>query len=157
MPDLRQDAVTDWLTVLDPARKDDDWPPPVRPIETEADAPGLLEELGRLLERFGDGESELLAAALSSPPLVAEVRSVLAQTGAARTFRILHWFGDERSLAEPHLLVTALTEGGTAEARALRAAIAAFTRRTLLARLFATDRLAALREATESAMPEQVS
>lgn len=154
MPDLQQDAVTEWLTALDPARPDDAWPPAIRALETEAEAPGLFEDLGHLLDQFGPDETEVLAAALRAPPLAIALRAVLAQAGAARVFRVLHWLGDEGDLAQPHLVVAALTEGGSHEARALRAAIAAFTRRTLLNRLFAPDRLAALMDATQTAMTE---
>lgn len=154
MPDLRQDAVTDWLAALDPGRGEDDWPPPVRALETQSDMPTLFENLGSLLDQFEPGEMETLAAALRSSPIVTPLRATLAQTGAARLFRILHWLGDEGTLAAPHLLVASLTEGGTPDARALRAAIGAVTRRTLLARLFAPDRLAALQAATEIAMKD---
>jgi len=154
MPDLRQDAVREWLTALDPARADDAWPPAIRALETEAEAPDLFKDLGHLLDQFAPNETEALAAALRAPPLAVALRAVLAQAGAARVFRVLHWLGDERDLAQPHLVVAALTEGGSHEARALRAAIAAFTRHTLLNRLFAPDRLAALLDATQTAMTE---
>ena len=100
--------------------------------KAEADAPELFEDLGHLLDQFGPGETEMLATALRSPPVAAELRAALAQAGAGRVFRILHWLGDERALVAPHLVVAALTEGSTQEARALRAAIGAFTRRVLL-------------------------
>ena len=67
MPDLRQDAVTEWLTALDPADDRDHWPPAVRALETEADAPELFEDVGHLLDQFGPGETEMLATALRSP------------------------------------------------------------------------------------------
>jgi hypothetical protein len=51
-------------------------------------------------------------------------------------------------------VVTALVEGDTAEARALRASIAALTRRAQLRRLFAPERVAALRAASEIALKE---
>jgi hypothetical protein len=154
MPDLRQDVVTEWLASLEPTRATDAWPSPLRALETEADAPALFEELGHLLDQFGPDETEALTGAVRAPPLVVAMRGVLAQAGAARLLRILHWLGDERGLAQPHLVVAALTEGGAPEARALRAAVAAFTRRTLLDRLFAPDRLAALQGATQTAMTE---
>ena len=154
MPDLRHDAVTEWLTALDPACAPDAWPPAIRALETEAEASGLFEDLGHLFDQFAPGETEVLAEALRVPPLAVALRAVLAQAGAARIFRVLHWLGDECRLAQPHLVVAALTEGGSHEARALRAAIAAFTRRTLLNRLFAPDRLAALLDATQTAMTE---
>ena len=154
MPDLRQDVAIAWLAELDPDRPGDAWPPAVRAIETGSDAPGLLQELGAALDRFASGEVEALAAAMRAPPLSSELRRVLAQTGSARTLRILHWFGDEGRLAEPHLLIGALTEGGMPEAAALRAAIAASARRMLLGRLFAEERLAALAAVTEIALQE---
>jgi hypothetical protein len=154
MPDLRRDAVTGWLATLDPARRDEDWPPAVRALETQSDAPSLFKDLGHLLDQFEVGEMETLAAALRSHPVAVPLRAILAQSGAGRVFRILHWLGDECAIAEPRLLVAILTEGGSLEARTLRAAITAVTRHALLARLFAPDRLAALQAATETAMTE---
>ena len=45
MPDLEQAAVVEWLTVLRPAAAND-WPPPVRAIETEGDHAERLQALG---------------------------------------------------------------------------------------------------------------
>jgi hypothetical protein len=153
MLDLQQAAVIDWLNVIDPARPESEWPPAVRLIETEAGAPELFEDLGRLLNEFGNDRSDALARTLRTDEPAHLLRDILAQVGAARLFRLLHWLG-ERDVFESHLIVAALLEGASDEARALRAAIAAFTRRALLVRLFAPDRLAVLQSATEIALKE---
>jgi hypothetical protein len=153
MPDLGENAVAEWLADVDPAREPDAWPPALRALETESDAPGLFEDLGRVLEQFEPDEMEALVKMLLLPSVVADLRAALAQAGAGRVFRILHWLG-ERDVAEPHSVVAALTEGSTQEARALRATISAFTQRCLLTRIFAPDRLAALHAATDTALKE---
>lgn len=153
MPNLQQNTVTDWLVAIHPARSQSEWPPSVRPIETQDEAPELLGELGNLLSRFGDGQLEELSRALRTQVLASPLRETLVQLGAARLFRLLHWLG-EREVPDSHLVVAALVEGNSDEARALRGAITAFMRRILLTRLFAPDRLAALQAATETALKE---
>ena len=153
MPNLHQNAVIDWLVGIQPARSQSEWPPSVRPIETQDDAPELLGELGNLLSQFGDDQLQDLSRVLRTQVLTNPLRETLAQLGAARLFRLLHWLG-EREIPDSHLVVAALVEGNSGEAHALRSAITAFTRRTLLTRLFAPDRLAALQAAAETALKE---
>lgn len=155
MPNLQQNAVTDWLVAIHPARSQSEWPPSVRPIEMQDEAPELLGELGELLSPSGDDHIKELSRALRSHVLLSLLRETLAQLGAARLFRLLHWLG-EREVPDSHLFVAALVEGNSDEARALRSAISAFTRRVLLTRLFAPDRLAALQAAAETALKDAV-
>jgi len=55
MPDLEQAAVAEWLTALRPAAANE-WPPPVRAIETQADHAERLQALGSLLDEIAPGE-----------------------------------------------------------------------------------------------------
>ncbi len=153
MLNLEQHAATDWLTDVLPARPTAEWPPAVRPIELDGEAPTLLAELGQALETFQDDQRDLLGQHLRSQPVASLLRDVLAQLGAARQFRLLHWLG-ERGLKESPLIAAALTSGNSAEAQTLRAAIRAYARRGLLDRLFAADRLTALQAATTTAFQE---
>ena len=87
MLDLRPSAVTDWLLAIQPARTDQDWPPPIRPIESAADA--LFDELSDALGLHHDDDGRQLAEALADPATAALLRSVLAQLGAARMLRLV--------------------------------------------------------------------
>jgi hypothetical protein len=153
MPNLEQYAVTEWLTALRPAAAAHEWPPPIRAIETEADNPERLQALGSILDQLARGELETLAAALKEPTLRDDLRAVMAQLGAARMMRLLHWLA-EIDLPGCPTVISALAGGDDATGHALRAAIAAITRRALLRRIFAPDRIAALHAACETALEE---
>jgi hypothetical protein len=153
MLNLEEPAVTAWLAAIHPARQTADWPPAVRPIETQTGAPQLLAEIGHVLGGLNDTAVDALTTDLRTGEGATDLRDILAQTGAARLLRILHWLA-ELSIADTHLVVAALTEGDGPEARALRAAINAVTRRALIARIFAPDRIAVLQTITERAFAE---
>src|SRR5271165_1109329 len=146
MPNLEQNAVTEWLTALRPAVANE-WPPPIRAIETEADNSERLQTLGSILDQLARGELEILSTALKEPTLRYDLRAVMARLGAARLMRLLHWLA-EIDLPDCHTVISALVGGG----HALRAAIAAVTQRALLRRIFAPDRIAALHAACETAL-----
>ena len=149
MPNLEQHTVTEWLTELRPAASRE-WPPPVRAVETEADNPERLKAFGSLLDQLAKGDLQDFSAALREAPLRDDLRAILAQLGAARLMRLLHWFA-EIDLPSCDAVISTLVGGDDANGRALRAAIAAVTRRALLRRIFAPDRIAALRTACEAA------
>jgi hypothetical protein len=149
MPDLEQHAITEWLTELRPAASRE-WPPAVRAMETEADNPERLKAFGSLLDQLAKGELQDFSAALREAPLRDDLRAILAQLGAARLMRLLHWFA-EIDLPGCDAVISTLVGGDDANGRALRAAIAAVTRRALLRRIFAPDRITALRTACEAA------
>jgi hypothetical protein len=153
MLDLEQSAVINWLNAIDPERPGNAWPPAVRPVEQQADAPALLTDLGRLLDGLGNDGAADLGRELRVPTVSHQLRDVIAQLGAARLFRLLHWLG-ELEIEGSHLVVAALIEGDAQQAQALRIAILAHARRVLLGRIFAPERLAALRAATETALQE---
>ena len=133
MLDLEQSAVTDWLRAVHPSGPV--WPPPVRPIETEGEAPALLAALGRVLSEQAAGSPDRLFNLLTAPDLRVELQRVLAQLGVARLLRILAF------LPQAHIQVAALVEGASPDAQALRAAIAATGREVLLERLFGVARV----------------
>jgi hypothetical protein len=128
-------------------------PPAIRPIEAVADAPQAFEELGQTLDELSNDNLEVVSLAIRTTQLRYDLRAVIARVGAARLLRLLHWFV-EQEVPDCNAVVAALVEGDTAEARALRAAIAALTRRAQLRRLFAPERIAALQAASETALKE---
>ena len=151
MPNLEQHAVTEWLIALRPAAATGEWPPPIRAIETEADNPERLQALGSILDQLSQGELEILSTTLREAPLRDDLRAVMAQLGAARLMRLLHWLA-EIDLPGCHAVIPALIGGDDGNGAVLRAAIAAVTRPALLRRIFAPDRIAALQIACETAL-----
>jgi hypothetical protein len=150
MPNLEQHAVTEWLTALRPAAATE-WPPPIRAIETEADNAERLQALGSILDELIPEEVRDLSTALREAPLRDDLRAVMAQLGAARLMRLLHWLA-EIDLPDCPTVISTLVGGDDATGDALRAVTAAVTRRALLHRIFAPDRIAALQIACETAL-----
>jgi hypothetical protein len=149
MPNLEQHAVAEWLTALNPTAASA-WPPPFRMVETAADNLQRLRALGSRLDQFAPGELTILPGALSQPPLRDDLRNVIAQLGAARLLRLLHWLA-ESDIPNCPAAIAALVDGHDATGAALRAAIAAVTRPALLRRIFAAERIAALDAASAGA------
>jgi hypothetical protein len=149
MPNLEQHAVAEWLTALNPTAAST-WPPPIRMVETAADNPQRLQALGFRLDQLTPDRLTVLPAALSQPPLRDELRAVVAQLGAARLLRLLHWLA-ESDIPDYPAAIAALVDGDDATGAALRAAIAAVTRPALLHRIFAAERIAALDAASAGA------
>ena len=153
MPNLEQHAVAEWLTELRPIAASNEWPPPVRTIETEKDNPERLRVLGSLLDQLAQRDLQDLSAVLRGAPLRGDLRAILAQLGAARLMRLLHWLA-EIEIADCHAVIATLVAGDDATSNALRAAITAVTRRALLRRIFAPDRIAALKIACQTGFEE---
>jgi hypothetical protein len=149
MPNLERHAVSRWLAELLPDIDPNDWPPTLRAIETAAGHPERLQILGNALDQLASEELQ----AISEPPIRDDLRAVLAQLGAARLMRLLHWLG-QHNISGSQGMIAALVAGDDADGRALRAAIAAVTRRALFARIFAHDRIAALEAACHAAFTE---
>jgi hypothetical protein len=150
MPNLEQHMVTEWLTELRPAASRE-WPPAVRAVETQADNPERLQAFGFLLDQLAERDLRDFSAALREASLRDGLRAVMAQLGAARLMRLLHWLV-EIDLPGCDAVISALVGGDDTTGHALRAAIAAVTRRALLRRIFAPDRIAALHAACETAL-----
>ena len=152
MPDLERRAVIAWLAEVRPDTAGHDWPPAIRSVETSLDALDRLALIGRLLDSVPDDALPELAALLQGQALDS-MRAIMAQLGAARALRIVHWLG-ERDLPNSHLVLAALIEGDDADCNALRATLAAVTRRAVVQRLFSAERIAALEAACEVAFKE---
>ena len=143
MPSFEQQAVTGWLAELRPDDDDATWPPAIRPIETTRRASEQLATLGRTLDDLVPADLPRFRDALRDGPLRSELRSAMAQLGAARSLRLLHWLA-EVDLPGCHDVIASLTQGEDAGARALRETIEAVTRAATVRRMFAPDRIAAL-------------
>ena len=150
MPNLEQDAVTEWLTALRPV-SGSEWPPAIRAIESEADNAERLQVLGSILDELASGKLQGLSTALRQAPMRDDLRAVMAQLGAARLMQLLHWLA-EIDLPDRLIVISTLLGGDDSNSAALRAAIAAVTRRALLRRMFAPDRIAALHAACQTAL-----
>src|SRR5260370_31268651 len=94
MPNLEQYAVSEWLTSLSAAGATGEWPPPIRAIETEADNSERLQALGSIFDELIPEELRHLSTALREAPLRNDLRAVMAQLGAARLMRLLHWLAE---------------------------------------------------------------
>ena len=142
MPNFEQRTVTDWLEEL---RSDDQssWPPAMRPIELEGRSPEHLVRLGVVLDSLAPTDLPRLREALHGAPLMVELRAVMAQLGAARTLRLLHWLA-EVDMPDCAEIIACLTQGQDSGARALRATIEAVTRAATVRRMFAPERITAL-------------
>src|SRR5207245_1371756 len=71
-----------------------EWPPPVRAVETEGDNLERLQAFGSLLDQLAERDLQDFSAALCEAPLRDELRTVMAQLGAARLMRLLHWLAE---------------------------------------------------------------
>ena len=149
MLDLRTAAVIDWLHLVRPIDPKYDWPPPIRPIETTEPVEPLLAELGDLLDLETRRGAGALATKLQHPEFAPDLQILLAQFGAARPLRMLHWL-NESDVAGHFAIISTLLPGDNSSARALSATISAVTRRATLARLFAPERLTELQTAVET-------
>jgi hypothetical protein len=155
MPNLEQQWVAGWLTALRPDHADVEWPPAMRPIETQADVPQHLIALGTALDAAAAADLDALATSMRNASMRDGMRQIMAQLGAARLMRLLHWL-TETDLPECHAVVAALLQDDDQTGRALRAAIAAVTRHAMLHRIFAPARIATLEMACNDAYQEAV-
>jgi hypothetical protein len=148
MPNLEQQAVQSWLEALCP----DDrtvWPPAIRPIEATGRSLEQLVALGIALDGLIPADLTRLRDAFRDDRLLTEFRSAMAQFGAARALRLLHWLA-EVDLPDCNDVIAKITQGQEPGARALRATIEAVTRAATVRRMFAPDRIAALERACSS-------
>ena len=163
MPDLDQARASAWFADWQAKATTDlpraDWPPAIRPVEVAGDTPVRLAALGTALdaaiavedEDDMQGPLQALSDTLRREPVASQPPSAaLAQLGAARTLRILHWL-TEADLPDGRHILSTLLRHDSADGRALRALVQALRRKAVLSRIFAPERLAALEIAcTES-------
>jgi len=154
MPNLGQKAVTAWLVELRPA-DEATWPPAIRALEATGRASDQLDTLGVALDGLVPADLPWLREALRDGPLLTELRAVMAQLGAARALRLLHWLA-EVDLPDCYDVIAALTQGDNPGGRALRATAEAVTRAATARRMFAPERIAALERACAAVQEDLV-
>jgi hypothetical protein len=153
MPDLRTSTVLDWLQPMRPRDLPDLWPSPIRPLERSAQAEALLAEFGLHLDQEATQAPGRLAAQLTTEGAVSSFQQTIAQLGAARAMRLMHWFR-ETQLPEGVAAGNAIMRGETQAARAIRACVTSVARQATLARLMSQERLEELASAAQAAMQE---
>jgi hypothetical protein len=155
MPDLRTPAVTDWLHLFQSRDMPTGWPPPIRPVENSSHAEALLGELGQRLDEEAMRSPDVLYARMSTDDAIVRLQLTVAQLGAARTMRIMHWLR-EGGLPGGVAIGNAIMGGHTQAARAIRASVTTVARQATLARLMSASRLNELASAAETAAKENV-
>lgn len=148
MPDLAETAVVDWLAQVRPLPDRHGWPPIVRPIEQSPAIDTGCRGLGIALDQAVAADAGALAQALRAGPLRDDLAAVLAQFGAGRLLRLLHWL-TEAGLPETGAAIATLLRADTEAGRALQAAAAAVTRQATLHAILHPSRIAALQAALE--------
>lgn len=146
MPDLAEATVADWIERVRPLADGQRWPPMIRPIEQTAGLDSGCRRLGTTLDAAAAADAAALGIALRASPLRDELAAVLAQFGAARLLRLLHWLS-EGHLPEAGAALAALLRPDTEAGRALQAAAAALTRQATLNAILDPARIAALQAA----------
>ena len=153
MPDLRTPAVLDWLQLLRPREAPGVWPPPVRPVETVPHTETLLAAFGDLLDQEAVRAPDHLSAQLSEAGTLESLQWTVAQLGAARTMRIMHWLR-EAGIPEGLALGNKVMSGHTHAARAIRECVTTVARQAALSRLTSPGRLEELASAAHAAAQE---
>ena len=153
MPELDRPTVSNWLVSAHPCLPFAAHPP-VRAIEDHSAVEKSLAALGQALETTAGEHLRELSLTLRADPMRAEMQAILAQLGAARMLRILHWLA-ENDLPDGRIVLSELLrEDGDRVGAALRSAVHSLTRRARLAQIFDPRRIAQLTAACESALQE---
>jgi hypothetical protein len=153
MPNLRTEVVSDWLDAARPVSLAEAWPPPIRPIEASAQVAGHLIEFGQILDQVAASDPEAMAAAMSDPSFVEDLRLVLSQMGAARTLAFFHWLR-ETGLPNHLSVERALLDDRSGAGRTLFATVTTVARQATLQRLISIERMDELASATDTAAKE---
>ena len=151
MPDLATMSVLEWLRVEEP-----DKPalamPPVNVVEATPAVEDALVRLGNALDKALLEDTESLAATLKADPGRQELRAVMGQLGLPRSLRIMQWIMQD-GIPDGDAVLAAVLEGDeTGTGQFLQATLAAAVRPSLLARLYAPERLALLLNACQPAI-----
>ena len=153
MPNLEQHAVAEWLAELLTGSATSDWPPVMRQVEMDRQVAADLASLGGALDGLAGEDLPRLAGVLQGKTLQDDLRTVLAQLGAARPMRLLHWMA-EVDVPDFQEIIAKLMREDIVSARALRASVAAVTRIATVHRMVAPERVSALEAACAIASEE---
>lgn len=156
MLDLRTSAVLNWLQLIRLREPTGAWPPPVRDLEASEEAQALLTDLGQRLDQAAAHAPARLSGQLTTAVAILSLQDILAQLGAARTMRIMHWLR-EIGVPEGVAAGNAIMRGDTHAARAIRACVTTVSRQGALARLMSPERLEELASAAQAASLEKTT
>lgn len=154
MPNLNERDVIAWLAEWR-GISTADWPPSLRTIEQQNGLPESLAGLGDAFQGDNPSRATLICELLRTGPQANSLKSVIAQLGAARALRVLHWLS-ELDLPESRALLDTMLRDRDSEGGAICALINALRRRATLNSIFASDRLAALERACAATLQEDV-
>jgi hypothetical protein len=150
VPDLEIASVLEWFRHEEPNRPDV-LEQPVTSAEAHPDVEQALMRLGHVLDEAAVSDRAGLAAQLRRGPARDDLRAVMGQLGLPRTLRLLDWLM-QAGLPERDAILAAVLEPDLSGAgQYLQATLAGAARPTLLERIYAPDRLAALMTACEPA------
>jgi hypothetical protein len=151
VPDLARTSVLEWLCVEEP-----DKPAlamnPLTVVEAAAVVEDALVRLGNALDRSLLEDPAILAATLKADPGCQELRAVMGQLGLPRNLRILHWILQDGIPDGNAVLAAVLERDEAGNGQFLQATLTAAVRPSLLARLYAPERLALLLSACQPAI-----
>jgi hypothetical protein len=151
VPDLARTSVLEWLHVEEPD-KPELATDPVTVVEAAPVVENALVRLGNALDRSLLEGTESLAATLKADPGRQELRTVIGQLGLPRSLRVMHWIM-QAGIPDGDAVLAAVLEGDeTGTGQFLQATLAAAVRPSLLARLYAPERLALLLNACQPAI-----
>ena len=151
MPDLARSSVLEWLRVEEPD-KPELATNPVTVVEAAPAVEDALVRLGIALDRSLLEGTQSLAATLKADPGRQELRAVMGQLGLPRSLRIMHWIMQD-GLPDGDAVLAAVLEGDeTGTGQFLQATLTAAVRPSLLARLYALERLSLLLSACQPAI-----
>ena len=151
MPDLGSAAIADWIVAY--GSNDLASMSQQQQAETVGIAAATI-ALGSALDAATLRAADVLVNALETTDLACDLSAVMARFGPDRRLRLLHWL-TEAGFDNPHSIIARITDPATPGGAALQQWFAAVLRREMLGRLFARDRLEALRITCERAARQQ--
>ncbi len=143
MPDLSAEAVNTWLNHTDP-NPISDLPDALRRAELEPSVETALVALGIALDDAEARSPRHLSKRLQTDPARTTFQSVLAQLGSARLLRLLDWLSEPGKSARHSLLTVLFTPDASDASQAVQSSIQFLARRSLIARMMASERMETL-------------
>lgn len=143
MPDLSTNAVKTWLNQREP-NASSELPDALRRAELEPNVETALVALGIALDEAEARGPNGLSKRLRTDPARSTFQSILAQLGGARLLRLLDWLSEPGKPSRHSLLTALFTPDADDTSQAVQSSIQFLTRRTLIARMMATERIATL-------------
>ena len=148
MPDLEIASVLGWFRYQEPNRSEI-LAQPVTSAEAHPDVAHALTRLGKVLDEAAERDRPGLAAQLRIGPVREDFRAVMGQLGFPRILRLLDWLMNTGFPEGDAILAALMDPDPSGTGQYLQATLADAARPTLLERIYAPDRLAALMAACD--------